>query len=180
MAHTSTAIGDAVAAIVAAMRARAGYRSPWDASTPGAPVFHSIEVGMQECAAPQAAQLLVVGDVGDPSTPTESGDSRQERATFGTRRAKTEEATIKCRAVAQTGDVGEGVVQAQWDAALAVVDAVDAELRADPAGIGPTLGLVPAYQSVTALVSQVTGIRSYLSGGTVVEVAFDIDVTTRL
>ena len=179
MAHTSTAIGDAVAAIVAAMRARAGFRSPWDHDSIGVPVYHSIEVGLHEESVRTVPALLAIGDVGDPESPAESSDSGQRPATLGTTRSREETATIRCRAVAQTGDVGEGVVQAQWDAALDLVDAVDSELRG-PSGIGPSLGLTPAYRSVHASVSQVTSVLPYLGAGTVVEVLFEIQVTARL
>lgn len=181
MANTSTVIGDAVAAIVTAMRARAGYRSPWDQDTPGIPVYHSAEIGLFGESVQGVPVLLVVADQGDPEADSpDVAQSGQRPATIGTRRARQETATIRCRAIAQTGDVGEGVVQAQWAAALSVVDAVDAELRADPSGVGPTLGLEPAYRSVVAQVAQVTSVRPYLAGGTVVEVPFEVEVSARL
>ena len=173
--HTSTALADAMAALVRLMVATPGYRSPWD-SGPGIPVCHSAEVGLVEDPVPL---VLVIGDTGDPSLPAEAGDSDQRTATLGTLRHRQEDGTIRCRAVAQTGDVGEGVVQAQWDAALDLVDAVDSELRG-PSGIGPSLGLTPAYRSVHASVSQVTSVLPYLGAGTVVEVLFEIQVTARL
>jgi hypothetical protein len=179
MAHTSTVMGDAVAAIVAAMRARTGYRSPW-ATTPGlVPVYHSIEVGMQELGAGEAALLLVIGDVGALDAPQEAGNSGHSWATLGTTRQKQEDAVIRCLAVAQTGDTGEGVVQAQWDAALGLVDDVDDEVRS-ATGIGPSLGLYPSFRSVVATVEQVRGVRPSLSGGVVVEAPFTIKVTARL
>ena len=53
--HTSTSLGDAVAAIVTAMRARTGYRSPWTDGA-GIPVYHSVEVGLQALGAREALQ----------------------------------------------------------------------------------------------------------------------------
>jgi hypothetical protein len=178
-AHTSTAVGDAVSAIVTAMRARAGYRSPWTSGATGIPVFHSVEVGLSELDVAGSEQLLVIADVGDPEQPLEAGSSGFQAVTLGTTRQKEEKATIRCRAIAQTGDVGDGVIQAQWDAALDLVDAVDDELRS-LTGIGPTLGLSPPYRSLIATVSQVTGVLPHLAGGVVVEVTFDIEVVTRL
>lgn len=180
MAHTSTVVGDAVAAIVTAMRARAGYRSPWVAGAPGdVIVYHSAEVGLQALGAAEAALLLVVGDTGDPDTPREAGESTQRPATLGTRRARQEDATVRVRAIAQTGDVGEGVVAAQWSAALDILDDLDDELRG-PTGVGPSLGLVPTFQSVVAQLAQVTAVRPYVAMGTVVEAWADVEVSARL
>lgn len=175
MTNTSTVVNDAVRAIVAAMRVRIGYRSCWASGT-GIPVYHSAEVGLFD---EQPTSALVIADPGDPATPQESGDSRQGIATLGTLRHRDEDATIRCRAMAQSGDAVDGTVQAAWDAAHAIVDAVDAELRG-PTGIGPSLGLVPSYREVTAWVDGVTGVRPILAAGVVVDVYFDVAVRARI
>ena len=169
--HTSTALADAMAALVRLMVATPGYRSPWD-SGPGIPVCHSAEVGLVEDPVPL---VLVIGDTGDPSLPAEAGDSDQRTATLGTLRHRQEDGTIRCRAVAQTGDVGPGVVQAQVDAAVGLCDALDAAVRADP-----SLGLVPGYRELTAMFGGVQSIQPYARGGVVVEVTCSIQVSARI
>lgn len=178
MTNTSTVVNDAVRALVGAMRARTGFRSCWADDPTGllVPVYHSAEVGL---LGDHAVTSLVVADIGDIDAPQEAGDGPQRVATLGTLRHRDEDATIRCRATAVTGDAGDGVVQATWDAATAIADAVDAELRG-ATGVGPSLGLVPAYRDVTARFAGVTGIRPDLSAGCVVDVLFDVAVRARI
>jgi hypothetical protein len=169
--NTSTAVNDAVRAIVAKMRARSGYRSCWSSGS-GVPVYHSAEAGLMD---EQVTRALIIADLGDPSVPQEAGDSQQGVATLGTLHHRDEEAVVRCRSIAVTGDVHDGAVQATWDAAHTTVDDLDAELRADP-----SLGLVPAYSHLIAMVGAVTGVRPYLGAGVVVEVLFDVRVEARI
>lgn len=172
MTNTSTAVNDAVRAIVAIMRARTGFRSCWNTTATGVPVYHSAEAGFID---DHPDTGLIIADPGDPQNPDEAGQDRQRMATLGTVHARNEEATIHCRAWAHTGDAHDGAVQSMWDAAVAIVDAVDAELRDDPA-----LGLTPPYSLIMATFDAVTGVRPYVGEGVVVEVLFDIAVDARI
>jgi len=174
--NTSTVVADAVRAIVAAMRGRTGYRSCWTQGT-GIPVYHSAELALFD---DNTLSGLVIAHVGDPNRTGEAGDGTQVMATLGTRRAREEGITVHCLAWSSTGDAVDGSMQAVWDAATAIVDDVDAELRGDVAGIGPSLGLVPAYREVTARLDAVTGVRPYAAEGLVCELSFDLAVTARL
>lgn len=183
MTDTATCAADAVAAIVTAMRARTGYRSPWSAGSDGdVPVCHSAEAGAFGEGGIAAARLLVIADTGDPDAPQEASDGTQRPAVLGTTRGREETVKIRCRAIAQTGDpAAEGVVEAQWAAALAMVSDVQEELAGAAPRIGPSLGLSTAtYRNVTARLDQVTSISAYQSRGTVVEVLFELEVKARL
>lgn len=176
MTHTSTSVPDAIGQIVVLMRARTGYRSPWpaaDGTLPaGVPVYHTLEVGLMD---DHTERALIIGDWGDPDAPQEAADGPQRPATLGTLRHRQEDATIRCRAIASSGDVAEGSVQAVWDAAAGIVDDVDTMLRANP-----SLGLVPAYRHLEAGFGGVTATRPDLSSGPLVEIYFSVDVTARL
>lgn len=170
--NTSTCLADAMSAIVTSMRATAGYQSCWSTGI-GVPVYHSAEAGL---IGDHPVTCLIIGDTGDFSgVPDDSGDSSQSLATLGTLRHRSEDAVIRCRAVAVTGDSTDGSIQATWADAVGIVDDVDTMLR----GSG-SLGLVPAYRSLTAVMAGVSGIRPYLSAGVVVEVLFDIAITARI
>jgi hypothetical protein len=158
------------------MRGRTGYRSCWDVST-GVPVYHSAEIALFD---DNTESGLVIAHPGDPNRSGEGGDSNQAMATLGTRRAREEIAIVHCLAWYSTGDSVDGSMQAAWDGAAAIVDEVDAELRGDVAGIGPSLGLVPAYREVTCQFDAVTGVRPYASTGLVCEMSFDLRITARL
>jgi hypothetical protein len=172
--HPGSVITDAAAAIVAAMGSRTGYRSCWTAGD-GIPVYHSVEAGMQGEAGHAVPVLLIVMDTGDPEQPAASADSSSVPGGLGAVRERIEEASIECRAVAQSVERGQGVVQQLADAAMSVVDDVDAELRS---GIGPRLGL--PHKELVATFGGVTAIRPHLGGGTYVEIEFSIRVRARL
>lgn len=171
MTNTSTVVADAMRALVALMRATSGYRSCWvDGS--GIPVYHSAEAGL---IGEQPVTSLVIGDLGDLQSIVEAADGTQRMATLGTLRHRTEDVVIRCRATAVTGDSTDGTVQATWDAAVGIVDDVDTLLRATG-----SLGLVPAYRHVLAVLGGVTGVRPYLGAGVVVDVLFDININARI
>jgi hypothetical protein len=171
MTNTSTAVADAMRALVTLMRATSGYRSCWADGT-GVPVYHSAEAGL---IGEQPVTSLVIGDLGDLTSVQEAADGTQRLATLGTLRHRDEELTIRCRATAVTGDATDGTTQATWDAAIGIIDDVDTLLR----GNG-SLGLVPAYRYMQAVLAGVTGVRPYLGSGVIVDVLFDIRVTARI
>jgi hypothetical protein len=169
---SATAWGVVVDALLARMTARSGYRSSWVQGT-GRPVFDGADLGLTE---DQAGTFLAIAWPGDPDTPAEAGQSGQVIATLGTLRHRQEDATVRCLAVDQRGDVGPGVTAASRTAALSVLDDVDAELRADP-----TLGLQPTFQSVVARIGGLPSIRSLLTErGVVTLVEFDVIFSVRI
>jgi hypothetical protein len=176
MTNTSTSVNDAIRAIVTLMRAETGYRSPWpaaDGTLPdGVSVYHTLEAGLMD---DHTERALIIGDWGDPEAPQEAADGPQRPATLGTLRHRQEDAVIRCRVSVSSGDVAEGSVQAVWDAAVAIVDDVDAMLRATG-----SLGLVPGYRHLEAVFAGVTATQPSLARGPVLDVYFGIAVSARL
>jgi hypothetical protein len=168
--HTASAWHDVVKAVVARMRARAGYRDPNDTATTGKPVYHSLEVALTE---DQPDAFLMIGALGNPDQPTESGDAGQAWGTLGTR-GRDEKGTVRCELVLQTGDLTvPNAVPALWDLAFDVLDDVGAVLLADP-----TLGL--GVPRMVAQLSSLPSIRSDPARGGEITVEFLIAYDTRL
>lgn len=172
-----SALFDAIVALTGALRSRAGLRSPWE-DTVGTPIFLGAEVQMMsECV----SDFLVIGDVGPADQASESMDGRHRPATLGAVHQMEETARIICRAVAQTGDVGAGVMPALMTRARDLVDTVAAELSAADR-IGPSLGLVDGttYRHIEATFGGVTSVLMYTTSGTVIEAIFEISILARL
>jgi hypothetical protein len=178
--RTSTSAGTVLAALVTAMRARTGYRSPWDDTT-DVPVYHSAEAGEQ---AARVEKLVVIGDTGNPEQATEGAQTGQRPATLGTRRARDEELVVHVRIVTQTGDTGPGIIERQIDAAEAILDDLHDEIAGTGTVVGPTLGLADGtlgtYQSVIARLEGVPALLAYQRAGTVAELLVDLVVEVRL
>lgn len=173
MAHISTAWGDVVTALVTGLRVLPGYRSPWEAGGDGIPVYDSAEYLLTSDLSPT---VLVVGHVGDGGALTEAGQAPQRVAVLGTTRGREEEGTVNCLVSASTGDFQPGAVPAVRDAALDVLDAVDAYLRRNP-----TLGLVPAYRHVEARLDGIPGIRPVpTTDGPEMELDFTVAYSARI
>jgi hypothetical protein len=179
-ARTSTSAGTVLAALVTAMRSRSGYRSPWVDGT-SVPVYHSAEAGEQ---AARVERLIVIGDTGNPDAATEGAQTGQRPATLGTRRARQEDLLVHVRIVSQTGDTGPGVIEAQIDAAEAILDDLHDEIAGTGSVVGPTLGLADGtpgtYQLVTARLEGVPALLAYSRAGTVAELLVDLVVEVRL
>ena len=137
----STRWGQVVDALTTRMRAvTPTYRSPWSTSSVGAPVYDSLEVGLQENNS--LDRYLVIGWAGDPDALRNGGRAGQKFDTMGTNRGRKETGIVTCLAVSQSGRGGEmrdGMVKAVRDDALLIVADVEAALRV-PAD-GPTLGI---------------------------------------
>ena len=162
------------------MRARAGYQAP-TASGTGIPVFDSVEVGLSNDTWPK---ILVVGWIGDPDDlPDPPGSTSQTIATLGTLRHRTEEGEVRLAAAVSYGDglVGTGAadagtIGAARDEAFAIVNDVDAMVRADP-----TLGLQGAgYPHLIAYVASVDQIVLWLNEGHKVRVEFTVHFEARI
>lgn len=168
--HTSSAWHDVVKAVTALMRARPGYADPNVYGWQGVPVFHSLEVALTEV---NPDVFLVVGWLGDPDQPAESGQAGQAWATLGTR-GRDERADVRCAVVVQTGDLTvPGAVPALWDSAFTVLDDVAAALKADP-----TIGLGVPY--MVAELGSLPSIRSDPGRGGEITVEFLVSYKTRL
>lgn len=173
VAHTSTAWGDVLTAIVAGLRALPGYRSPSGTDGAAIPVYDSAEWLLTE---DNPATLVVVGDVGDADQLTVAGQAPQRVATLGTSRRREEEGTVNCYIASSSGDFGPGAVPAVREVVLGVLDDVDGWLRANP-----DLDLVPAYQHVEATMQGLPSIRPIpTSDGPVFEVDLTIGYTARI
>lgn len=171
---SATAWGAVAGALASAMVARTGFRSGWDADDPAGdiPVYFATEAAL---IGDRVGTFLVIAFPGDPDTPAESGQTGQVIATLPNPRTRQEDGVIRCLAVDQRGDIGDGVVPASLAAVLAVLDGVDAELRA-----APTLGLAPPFAHLEARLGGLPSIRPMLGGGVITWVEFDVVFTARL
>lgn len=173
MANTSSALHDVITAIVGGLRAAAGFRSPWG-QVDGTTVYDSTEALLTNEA---EDSFLIVGWTGDRAL-GEAADAPQDVATMGTLRHRDEDpGTVRCLLVVQTGDheVDQGQVPALRGQAFALLDAIDAWLRANGA-----LGLVPPYRDLYARLGSVQALRPYAAQGLVVEVEFTIIYRARI
>lgn len=160
-------------ALVIAMRAKSGYRSPVDYSTVGVPVFDGPEIGL---SGEDVSTYLVIGWSGDPDQPESPGNSVQEQATAGSSRNKDEKGVITCRAVCQLGDgdIASGAVKRARDGAFAMLADVELFVRASP---NMALGLTG-----TVRLGQITSNRTeqWLNEGACCAVTFDIGYSSRI
>jgi hypothetical protein len=163
-----------VDALVAAMRATTGYRSPYSGNS-GNTVFDGPEYGLTE---EHSETFLVIGWAGDPDSPEDSGQSQQTTAALDrTARPREERGTVNCRAVSQVGDasLSDRSVKDVRDAALAVIADVEASLRTDP-----TLGLVPPLALLVAEMGGTFTPRQYMNAGAVCEIDFQVTYRARI
>jgi hypothetical protein len=164
-----------VDALVAAMRATTGYRSPYSGSS-GVTVFDGPEYGLTE---EHSESYLVIGWAGDPDSPEDSGQSRQTTGPLAANagRPRDEEGTINCRAVSQIGDASltQRSVKDARDACLAVIATVEAALRTDP-----TLGLVPTLSRLVAEMGGTFTPKQYANAGIVCEIDFQVTYRARI
>jgi hypothetical protein len=164
-----------VDALVAAMRATTGYRSPYSGNS-GNTVFDGPEYGLTE---EHSETFLVIGWAGDPDSPEDSGQSRQTTGPLAANagRPRDEEGVVNCRAVSQVGDASltDRSVKDVRDAALAVIADVEASLRSDP-----TLGLVPTLSRMVAEMGGTFTPRQYMNAGAVCEIDFQVTYRARI
>jgi hypothetical protein len=164
-----------VDALVAAMRATTGYRSPYSGNS-GNTVFDGPEYGLTE---EHSETFLVIGWAGDPDSPEDSGQSRQTTGPLAANagRPRDEEGVVNCRAVSQVGDASltDRSVKDVRDAALAVIADVEASLRTDP-----TLGLVPTLSRMVAEMGGTFTPRQYMNAGAVCEIDFQVTYRARI
>jgi hypothetical protein len=153
-----------VDALLAAVRARPGYRGP--TGTTGILVLDSTEEHAIE-ERPGRYVVIAVADIAGQGD--ESGSAAQSPATAG-KVQRDERGTIRCRTVCQLGDVAPAVARGNALTDLAVVEDV---LRTDP-----TLGIVAPR--IFVQVGDRLTFRSYLAGGSVLTVEFTIDYHTRI
>lgn len=171
---SATAWGAVAGALAAAMVARTGFRSAWDDEGPAGdiPVYFATEAAL---IGDRVGTFLVIAFPGDPDVPSEGGQTGQVIATLPNPRTRQEDGVIRCLAVDQRGDIGDGVAPASLAATLAVLDAVDAELRA-----APTLGLTPTFSALEARLGGLPSIRPMLGGGVTTWVEFDVVFSARI
>jgi hypothetical protein len=164
-----------VDALVAAMRATTGYRSPFSGNS-GNTVFDGPEYGITE---ERSQTFLVIGWAGDPDSPEDSGQSRQTTGPLAANagRPRDEEGVINCRAVSQAGDssLRERSMKTVRDDALAAIADVEASLRTDP-----TLGLVPTLSRMVAEMGGTFTPRQYMNAGAVCEIDFQVTYRARI
>jgi hypothetical protein len=162
-------LGAVIDALVAAMRATAGYRSPLVDAT-GIVVFDGIELNQTE---EYATQWLTIGWV-DPDTQTPAGDYTQDRAASAVGRPVEEVGNIICRAVWQSGDRD---AKAARDGVLAIVRGVETACRSNPA-----LGVNWAASGVPSLVAFIEqgDLMQGQAEGAVAEMAFRVTYTARI
>ena len=168
-------------ALVDTMRAMTGFRSP------GADASESLVLVLDgpewEMTADTGDVYLTVGGVIDDETT--SGDAHQTLAVMGTR-ARDEDGTVWCQAVAQLGGVlfddgglAVSVPQETWrtltTTCFAIVGAVETACRVDPSlGITGTPFIVCEIGVVQA------PHRYFTDTGAVVSVVFGIDYRARI
>jgi hypothetical protein len=150
-------------ALLAAVRAKPGYRSPNDIA--GIPVYDSVELLASE---DRPTRYLVIG-VSDPDGSDESGTATQSPATAG-KVARDEVGVLRCWAVCQIGDVLPASARLSAIADMATVEDV---LRTDP-----TLGLVTPR--MFAQIGDRIQVRQYLAGGSVCQIEFTVEYATRI
>jgi hypothetical protein len=152
-----------VDALLAATRAKPGYRSPTDIT--GIPVYDSVELLASE---DRPTRYLVIG-VSDPDGEDESGTAAQAPATAG-KVARDEIGIIRCWAVCQIGDVSPSLARLSAVTDMATVEDV---LRTDP-----TLGLITPR--MFAQIGDRIAFRQYLAGGSVCQIEFTVEYATRI
>ena len=157
-------------ALLTAMRARTGYRSPTSTTT-GITVYDSVEIFTEETF---PTSYLVIGWSGDQrDAPTESAAAPISVRAIATTSPKEEaQTTIACRAAYQIGDVAPAAARL---AATAIVDEVDTVLRLDP-----KIGITPSSAGQVMWV-QLTEVRmtQFVSSGSVCIVDFTLTISAR-
>lgn len=175
MAGEGSALHAVMTAVIAGLRGRTGYRTPWASTAAGTTVYDSVEVML---SAEDERALLVIGWPGADGV-GEVGDAGQTQATLSTAPTRTEVGSIRCLLVLQTGDhePDEGVIPALRGEAFAVLDDVAAYLRADP-----TLGLLPTWPHLHVQIGGIPGLRPYVrdAAGVVIELEFEIGYQARI
>lgn len=176
MAGDGSALYLVLSTVVSGLRARDGYRAPWDVDDgSGTTVFNSAEMDLH---GPGDGSLLVIGwpgadDVG------EIADAGQTQATLSTAPRRTETGSVRCLLVVQTGDHEDhqGVVSLTQARAFAVLDDVARYLRADP-----SLGLMATYPHLHAQIGGIPGWSCTVNGsaGVTVEIEFEIGYSARI
>ena len=169
-----TAWAVVVDAAVARMVARSGYRSCWDTTRTGIPVFDCGEAG-DTGDSPNAS--LVIGWPGEDGE-VEPGDAGAVRADVGKGR-RDEDGVVRCLASAWSGDDGRGVMSATRARALAIVADVNAELQATSRALGIT-SAGSGLQSVEVWIGGLPSVRTSVGSGAQVDVMFDLQFTARL
>jgi hypothetical protein len=168
-------------ALVDVMRATTGFRAP------GADVSESLVLVLDgpefQMTADTGDVYLMVGGVIDDETT--SGDAGQNLAVMGTR-ARDEDGTVWCQAVAQLGGVflqdsglAVGVPQDTWRTltatCFAVVGAVETACRTDP-GLG-----IAGTPFIVCEIGRVEAPRRYFTdSGAVVSCVFGVDYRARI
>jgi hypothetical protein len=164
-----------VDALVGAMRATTGYRSPYSGNS-GNTVFDGPEYGLTE---EHSETYLVIGWAGDPDSPEDSGQSRQTTGPLAANagRPRDEEGVVNCRAVSQVGDssLTDRSVKDVRDAALAVIADVEAV-----AAVGPDPRLVPTLSRLVAEMGGTFTPRQYMNAGAVCEIDFQVTYRARI
>lgn len=161
--------------LVTLMRARVGYVAP-DDPEPGIVVYDAAEVFMHQGDFPR--NHLVIGWSGAPASPEEAGRIEQERGPMGPHRSREESGSIRCVAVAQTGDAAFGepaVLRAECEA---IMEDVAEECRADPTLGVDTSGTVGGRRH-QAWVTVGTPLQG-MDGGVYVVWEFSVDYTSRV
>lgn len=164
-------------ALVTALRATTGFRSPTDADDgSGITVFDGPEVLEREDSIRTYVVIGYGGELdlesGQPSDDSSSGDVsfRAIARTY----PKEEKSDVECLVVYWTGDTG---VAACRSAARAAADAVETVVREDP-----TIGIAVQADGAQLHWSLVTkwSMRTYLNAGTVTEIRFTLSYYARI
>ena len=178
---TATRWPDIVEALVDAMRARPGYRAPGADSHDGAGVvvLDGPEVELTEAGTPVA---LIVGGTIESRDIDDLGEAGQVVVTVGGLQ-RDDSGDIVCQVIAQAGRLEldepgwtepRSTIRTVRRAAFAVVDDVDAVLKADP-----TLGL-PMPTQVNLAATRMQPRQWQTESGFVCSVKFRVSFVTRV
>jgi hypothetical protein len=158
-----------VTAIVAAMRAQAGYQAPTSTGSDMV-VFDGAEVSDN---VDTINEYVVIGWSGDPDSPSDAGQTTQGTTRHAPTRPRDENGTITCRIVCQLNDVD--AIQARTTA-YGMADDLAQLLIADPrVGIAAS----GTTQLLWALVTEVTP-RQYKAGGSICDLLVTVTYLAHL
>jgi len=174
MTAMGTAMADVMTAVIDGLRGTTGWRDPWDDMTVGGVcVYDTVEPLMTS----QLEDACLIVGLASADDDRQTGSATQAVATLGTGRHREEQGTIACIALSQTGDSGPGIVREMRAAAAQIIADVDVFLRANG-----SLGLVPQYRNVTAMIGDITSLKAFTTSaaGVVCEIDFTIKYDARL
>jgi hypothetical protein len=172
MTGTASTWPNWIDALVAGMRATAGYRNPSTAAA-GIPVYDGPELGL---SAENTNRYLIIGWSGDPDQPESPGNAGQTEATAGPNRSRDETGIVTCRALTQLGDasIQAASVKAARDATFAILADVESFVRGSP---NMALGLTGQVR-----LAQIAATRTeqWLNEGAICAVTFDVGYLSRI